>query len=255
MSPSLNNFEMNRISKGALGSKGKRHVGGAIGGGTRAGQRAFTLIELLAVIAIIALLAGIVLGVSGLATWKSRESRIKAEKDRLVTAIEDYKAVMGNYPPDNQDSSLKVDDPKQYHERCGKNSLFYELSGCTFDNANGGTFTTQNKAESVKASDLRNAFGAKGVENSARNKRDIPYKGISFKPNQFSELDKFPDVQVLIVPVDKAPYLIDGKGGRKLNTWFYDASSTNRHNMETYDLWAEITGRDGKPAIIGNWKE
>jgi len=254
MSPSLNNFAVNRISKGAVVSKGIRQNGGARGW-TRAGQRAFTLIELLAVIAIIALLAGIVLTTAGTAIGRSRDSRIRTEKDRLVTAIEDYKAVMGNYPPDNQDSSLKVDDPQQYHERCGKSSLFYELSGCTFDNAGGGTFTTQNKAESVKAADLRNAFGAKGVENSARNKRDIPYKGVNFKPNQISELDKYPDVQVLIVPVDKAPYTIPGKGGRKLNPWFYDASSTNRHNMETYDLWAEITGRDGKPAVIGNWKE
>jgi prepilin-type N-terminal cleavage/methylation domain-containing protein len=255
MSPSLNNFAVNRISKGAVVSKGIRQNGGARGW-TRAGQqRAFTLIELLAVIAIIALLAGIVLTTAGTAIGRSRDSRIRTEKDRLVTAIEDYKAVMGNYPPDNQDSTLRVDDPKQYHERCGRNSLFYELSGCTFDNANGGTFTTQNKAESVKASDLRTAFGAKGVENSARNKRDIPYKGVSFKPSSFAELDKYPGVQILIVPVDKGPFTEDAKGGRKVNPWFYDASSTNRHNMETYDLWSEYAGRDGKSNVIGNWKE
>ncbi len=29
------------------------------------------------------------------------------------------------------------------------------------------------------------------------------------------------------------------------NFWHYDASSTNRHNMNGYDLWAEfVVGRD-----------
>src|SRR5438128_920375 len=130
MSPTFFNFITNRISKGAMveqatpPNKSKRAA-------------AFTLIELLVVIGIIGALAAIVLSLSGTATASSRKSRITAEMRRLQTAIEDYKAVMGNYPPDNPDYTLN------HYDRCGKNSLFYELSGCTFE---AGKFTTQNKA-------------------------------------------------------------------------------------------------------------
>jgi prepilin-type N-terminal cleavage/methylation domain-containing protein len=236
MSPNFLTAILNRISKGTMvrkatpPNKGKRAA-------------AFTLIELLVVIAIIGLLAGIVLTLSGTATASSRKSRVTAEMRRLQTAIEDYKAVMGNYPPDNPDFSL------EHYDRCAKNSLFYELSGCTFE---AGKFTTQNKAATVDASTLRTALGAKGVENSARNKKDIPWRGVGFKQNQYASLNAYPDVDILILPVDKGPHLQDGTGNKKLNPWFYDASSTNRHNMETYDLWAEYAGKD-QTVVIGNW--
>src|SRR4051812_40318439 len=201
MSPNIFNFELNRISKGE----------------GRKGERAFTLIELLVVIAIIGLLAGMVLMLSGASTAAGRRSRIKAELTRLQTAIEDYKAVTGNYPPDNQNSNLGNDDVTKYHERCGKNPLFYELSGCTFES---GKFITQNKGTSVDAASLKSALGVKGIENSARNKKDIPWRGIGFKQNQFATINGFPDVDILILPVDKGPYLIDGIGNKKLNPWF-----------------------------------
>ena len=251
MSPTNNKFlgvMGNRISKGIWWKKATPAAKG------KKGERAFTLIELLAVIAIIGLLAGVVLGTAGIATEKSRQSRIRTELNRLVSDIESYKAVMGNYPTDIQSSNLRVSDPKEYHERCGKNSLFYELSGCTFDSANGGTFTTQNKADSVLAKEIKEALGVKGVENSARNKKDIPWRGVSFKPNQFADIEKYDDVDILIVPVDKGPFTILAKDGkRKLNPWFYDCSSTNRHNMESFDLWTEYEGRGGKTNIIANW--
>src|SRR4051794_19013634 len=64
-------------------------------------QPGFTLIELLVVISIIGILAGLVLGLAGLATRKSRESRIRTELTKLVTDIENYKAALGLYPPDH----------------------------------------------------------------------------------------------------------------------------------------------------------
>jgi prepilin-type N-terminal cleavage/methylation domain-containing protein len=246
-----------RISEGrdlremvAQRQKGMRWVSA-----TKARVGAFTLIELLAVIAIIALLAGLVLGTAGLATEKMRESRVRAEHGKLVTAIDVYKTDLGNFPPDNQDPASL-----DRYERAGRNSLFYELSGCTFDNAGGGTFTTQNRTEQIKAADLKAAFGVKGVENSARSKKDIPYRGTSFKASEYAELGgkwNNTGIQILIVPLkgphdDKFEKATKTGAAPRLNAWFYDASTTNRHNMETYDLWTEYTARAGTKTV-GNW--
>src|SRR4051812_41199573 len=64
-------------------------------------ERAFTLIELLTVISIIGLLAAMILGIAPLATAASRKSRMNSEHQRLLAAIDSYKAELGNYPPDN----------------------------------------------------------------------------------------------------------------------------------------------------------
>ena len=256
-------FEMNRISKGRVMVEpiDQRHKGAEVPNERKARVGAFTLIELLAVISIIALLAGLVLGTAGLATTKSRESRMKGELAKIQTGIEDYKAVMGNFPQDNQDTNQR--DPDQNidrHIKAGMNPLFYELSGCTFDSASGGSFTTQNKSESAKAVDIRNDLGVKGIENSARSKRDIPFhRGLNFKANEYSEVGPNAQTVILIAPLP-GPY--DSKfphydprtraHTKNLNPWFYDSSSTNRHNMETYDLWTEYLAAK-KTNVIGNW--
>ena len=253
------------ISKGTdlIRRKAQRRKGSVVGVvGEEARVGAFTLIELLVVIAIIGLLAGLVLSTAGLATRKMREARMKGEQAKIITGIEAYKSDMANFPPDNQDAALswyKNDNGLERHIKAGKNPLFYELSGCTFDSANGGTFSAQHFVTSVTAANLRTAFGAKGVENSARNKKDITYRGLSFKPNEFAELQDPANgnVQILIAPLP-GPWDTNFPGklnNKKLNPWFYDASSTNRHNLETYDLWTEYTSPDAPNGvkIISNW--
>ena len=82
-------------------------------------RRGFTLVELLVVIVIIGILASLVVGLSGTAGRKMRESRTRAELTAIGTAIESYKAKFGHYPPDNpKDPAL--------------NSLYYELTGCLY---------------------------------------------------------------------------------------------------------------------------
>lgn len=218
---------------------------------------AFTLIELLAVIAIIGLLSGLVVGLSGVASTKSREARIRAEHAKLLSGIESYKSELGNFPPDNPNKGLP------YLEWAGKNSLFYELSGALFSN---GVFVVVARNEAVNATDLTAALGVKGVENSSRTAREIPFKGINFKGDQYKELNVPGDVEVLAVPI-KGPFQLDGKLG-KINPWFYDCTSTNRHNSETFDLWTEYSAGNQKikdasgnfvtvprTNVFGNWKE
>lgn len=217
---------------------------------------AFTLIELLTVIAIIGVLAGLIVGLSGLASGKSRESRIKTEHSRLVMAIESYKQAMNAFPQDNQ---LGLTNEANLHERAGKNLLYYELSGAQFlPNREFGPLGRTN--EPVTTAGLMNVFGVGGIENSARTEREVPYRQTTFKADQYRSLDvtlpNATNYKVLVVPL-KGPHELDGlePAGRrvKINPWFYDASSTNRHNTETYDLWAEYTMKGTNVRVIKNW--
>ena len=67
-------------------------------GSLRAAQRAFTLIELLAVITIILILAGLILNIAGNAQYKAAMARANSEIKQMETALESYKADTGNYP-------------------------------------------------------------------------------------------------------------------------------------------------------------
>jgi prepilin-type N-terminal cleavage/methylation domain-containing protein len=62
------------------------------------GGRAFSLIELLAVIVIISILAGIAINGMGAVRKRTAAARCKAELATLATALEDYKRHYGDYP-------------------------------------------------------------------------------------------------------------------------------------------------------------
>jgi prepilin-type N-terminal cleavage/methylation domain-containing protein len=216
---------------------------------------AFTLIELLVVISIIGVLAGLIIPLSGVAVTKMRISRVKAELNALVTAIETYKLEVGEYPPDNGAlQNLSATDAR-YASNAALNPLYYELSGAIFTNRQ---FMSVGDNEVIRINELTTIFNREGIRNSARTRFDVPYKGFSPKPSQYAELAPSltgnQDIEILAVsvpgPRDKG---IDAAKGGKINPWFYDASSTNRHNKQSFDLWAEILV-SGKTNIIGNWK-
>ena len=224
----------------------------------KAGRAGFTLIELLVVIAIIGALAALVLPLSGIAATKMRIARVKAELNGYMNAIESYKLETGEYPPDHGQMHLvSSNNWEVYHERAALNPLFYELGGAVFTNNPTPRFITVAENEVVTASDLDRVFKRKGIRNSARQRRDIDYKGFTFKESQFAELDSSVygavDVEVLRVPVPGS-FTLKGKTEKKIYPWFYDSSSTNRHNKASFDLWAEMV-IGSKTNIIGNWKE
>jgi prepilin-type N-terminal cleavage/methylation domain-containing protein len=215
---------------------------------------AFTLIELLVVISIIGVLAALIIPLSGVAVTKMRIARVKTEMNALVTAIENYKLEVGEYPPDNGKlfELSATDRPRDYWTNAAVNPLFYELVGAVFAS---NRFTTVAGSEVLQIDTLGKVFSRSGVRNSARNRFDVPYKGFSPKPSQYAELPAAlannQDVEVLAVPVP-GPFML-AEGAVKINPWLYDASSTNRHNKESFDLWTEIS-IGNKTMIIGNWK-
>ena len=65
----------------------------------RRNNSAFTLIELLLVLVILAVLASIVVVNFGSVNRKKDEAKVKTDISNLDTALEMYKADMGDYPP------------------------------------------------------------------------------------------------------------------------------------------------------------
>ena len=219
---------------------------------------AFTLIELLVVIAIIGILAGLLIPLAGVATTKMRISRVKAELNSYVNAIETYKLETGEYPPDHGElrNVSASNNWSLYLSNSALNPLFYELTGAIFTNKGGpARYVNMHDGEVVNAGDLTSVFKVNGLRNSARLKNDLDYKGFTVKEAQTAKLDPSfgaTGVEVLTVPVP-GPYTLKGDQNKKINPWFYDASSTNRHNKSGFDLWAEIE-IGGKTMVIGNWK-
>ena len=226
-------------------------------------SHAFTLIELLVVIAIIGLLAALIIPLAGIATTKMRIARVQAELSNYANAIENYKLETGEYPQDNSFlKNMNTSDTNAYKSNSAHHALFYELTGAVFTNL-GGTpkFLSLQNSDQVVPQDLKDVFNANGIRNSARARNDIDYKGFSLKDSQYEQLSKndysyaSEKLQVIAVPVP-GPYTLAGgiDGKKPINPWFYDASSTNRHNKTGFDLWAEINV-GSKTEVIANWKK
>ena len=227
--------------------------------GTRAGRAAFTLIELLTVISIIALLATLGAGLAGVASRKAKESAIKGELAALVTAIENYKSDLGQYPPDNARNGRNANP--------AVHPLYYELVG-TYSTNNGNLYLTTDRAERLTPSEIQSAFGLGGFINSAV----YPQKPKSYlrdlKPRQRREirLAGANDIELLAVPVHWPRKLLDqsplrtvttNPRLREINPWHYVATRPT-NNTTSFDLWAIwATGRtvDGTNELrfFGNW--
>ena len=197
-------------------------------------RRAFTLIELLVVIAIVILVAGLVVGLAGVASSSKNTQRAKVERDRLITLIDTYKTKIGFYPPHNAANP-------------DRNSLLYELAGATrtfgpsYSAANPGYV---NKFQDVTSNNLFTAFGIGGVINASDDVTEVKHLLKNLKPDQFASLAS--GTISLVVPVD-------GPNG-KPNPWNYLTGTNAVHNPNSYDLWVDIIA-GGKTNRIANWKE
>ena len=114
-------------------------------------RAAFTLIELLVVISIIGVLAGFTIPVLGKVKEAQYKKVARAELENLVTALENYKAKYGAYPPGNSHSSILP-------------QLYYELSGTYTNNA--GNFVTLDGSSTIPIGSVVLAYGVGGFVNS-----------------------------------------------------------------------------------------
>jgi len=208
---------------------------------------AFTLIEMLVVIGIIAILAAMITGVAIRVAEAKKIKRVDVEKNRLATAIEAYQAQMGSFPPDNGNNvrDRLIDN----RASSATNQLFYELTGPTCldcDNTPPPPNPTYQAFDNsqIKSNEYFTAFNRNGVLNSIQPKRfyNPPPKQVEYKSNFVANAA---NANVLLVPVDL--------NGNANNPWHYDSSSTNRHNIESFDVWA-VFSVGSKIVTNGNWQ-
>lgn len=238
--------------------------------------RAFTMIELLMVISIIGLLAGMLLGMSSLASTKMKSHRIKGELSQIVTAIDFYKATYKVYPPDN-----RLGD--SHNISCtATNQLFLELSGCLVTNLG---FTsphirTRSGAEAnLKSAQMKVLFGdvSDGILNASERSSKVKDFLSGYPSKRLGKLtNSSGDIVFDILRVPAEPPLYNAAQGtqklwRKLgngcNPWHYNSSNPT-NNPGKYDLWAEFQlkkqnfikqDENGRHYIeyyvIGNWND
>jgi len=216
---------------------------------------AFTLIELLVVISIIALLAGLIVGLARYAGQNTKRSRVRAELNQVITAIDAYKAHFGHYPPDNVAPSSKI-------VNAVTNQLFYELTGVIVDDRS-RVFRARDRQQGIPIVSVQNFFHADGFVNAGTNPKVIKSFLPSLKASQRRTISKAPnpDIEVLAVPLDwpannpsfSPPFNSTDPQIRQVNPWRY-VKTNPTNNPDSFDLWAEFV-EGGKIKVICNWSK
>jgi prepilin-type N-terminal cleavage/methylation domain-containing protein len=208
--------------------------------------RAFTLIEMLVVIAIIGIIAGMVLGLAGMAGRKKRDVVATAAITRLTAVIENYHSKLGFYPPDNAGNLTAT--AATYDQTTAMNQLLYELTGATY--LGNGAYLGFDGVN-ITTNAVVSAYGRGGIANSNPDEPHVFYYPLP-KPTDYAV---YPGgtLKGLTVPLQSGP---TGTGPYFIH---YDSTTPARHNPGSFDVWVEYwAGTDkatGLPLIItnGNW--
>jgi len=211
-------------------------------------KSAFTLTELLVVIAIIATIAAIFIGVGNHISLNSRIQSAQAEEQALVTAIDNYHAKYGFYPPD---SNLGNSSPNQ---------LYYELIGTTMsNNVSAGivTFTTLDSDSTISTNTANKYFGVLGFMNCSKGSGDDAHPALTFlrdlKPGQIATNAEGVYVLTTSAASDATYQPLQGYStlsGHPANPWNYRYPGTN--DPDSYDLSLQLF-MGGKTYLICNW--
>jgi prepilin-type N-terminal cleavage/methylation domain-containing protein len=214
----------------------------------------FTLIELLVVISIIAVLAALTIPVLSAVKALEYKKVAQGELGNLETALENYKAKYGAYPPSNKNPGNANYDPAIL------NQLYYELSGVTSERDASGKvvkFTTLDGATTISADDYKNAFGVGGVENCTQGGGEDGISAKNFLPglkqNQISDnvSNNLVRTTMLITSVGGPDDGYRPLDAAALNPFRYNSTNPT-NNPGSYDLWIDLR-IGGKTNRISNW--
>jgi prepilin-type N-terminal cleavage/methylation domain-containing protein len=212
---------------------------------------AFTLIELLVVISIMAVLAGFTIPVMKSLKRQQVLKVARAEMVVIESALDNYKARYGTYPPGNRLAGGPAYAPSQF------NQLFYELSGTT---RNGGNFVTLDGSAAIPAASVSTAFGVGGFINYTKGNEEDAEKAKNFLPGlktgHFNEYVTNNGVRTTALvtsvggpDVNYRPY---GPNAEGINPFRYVSPGVN--NPGSYDLWVQLVIA-GKTNLVCNWSK
>jgi prepilin-type N-terminal cleavage/methylation domain-containing protein len=205
----------------------------------------FTLIELLVVVAILAILAGLILATAGHAMSLARRSRVEAERQTLVTALQSYKASKGFYPQDNPTDPTHTQVP-----------LFYELTGTIISPATGApaNYFAPANGDNFNTNNIVTAFGTMGFVNSSLDASQV----VNFFPSTAKSARTGRVITggvtntLFGVPVP-GPIQLPVVSGGTINPWCY-VSTNPTNNSATYDLWMDVY-YSGHTNRVNNWSQ
>ena len=221
---------------------------------------AFTLIELLVVISIIGVLAGLTLPALGYIKRQQYLKTSRAELEFLQTALENYKAKYGSYPPGNQNPSGTYAAPVT---NSMLPQLYYELAGTI---VNGAYFVTLDGSSKILINnsgtkDVKASYGVGGFVNCTKGNGDDDIKAKNFLSGirqrmLYSFWTNTPNC-------DGTPILVTSVGGpddnyHPLNPTLGQGPNPFRYkypgdnNPNSYDLWVQLVIK-GKTNLICNW--
>ena len=213
---------------------------------SRRSSGGFTLIELLVVIAIIAVLAALIFPITGAVNRAKIRSKARAELAELQMAIDNYKAKLGHYPPDNPGLP-------------STNQLYFELLGTT---NTGNQFVTLDGSARIlnspasfnavfrgRVSGFVNCTPAGGGDEGRFATAFLQ----GLKPGQIASLSGGQNiVNFIVCSVPSPNYGALGFLGQGTWTPFYYNSSNPTNNPTSYDLWVDVMV-GSKTNRICNW--
>jgi len=214
---------------------------------------AFTLIELLVVISIIGVLAGFTLPVLKSVKAAQYKKVARAELEHLETALENYKAKYGAYPPGNQNLN-SVYTPA--NDRSQFSQLYYELSGTV---NNGIAFVTLDGSSAITNSPVNmvnTAYGVGGFVNCTKGGAEDGtlaqnfLSGLSSKQINTVSNNGVANTVMLVTSVGGPDTAYQPLGVAGMNPFRYVYPGVN--NPGGYDLWVQLV-ISGQTNLICNW--